>query len=296
MIKRHKASVLCLFYYLVLRRCCILSDLDVILYTLYNYIMVTILFHSTIFGPIHSRRLGASLGINLSPNDGKVCTFDCIYCEAGYNSQGTGTTGLPKRENVKIELENKLKQMRQDNESLDVITFSGNGEPTIHPEFANIINDTIKLRNKYFPNVKISVLSNSTRLDNESVIEALRLVDNNILKLDSAITSTMRLIDQPNTPSFTSEKVIEQIAQFAGQCVIQTMFLRGWHNGNRIDNTTADEVKELIRAYKCISPRQVMIYSIDRKTPEQNLEKVNTEELNQIADIIRNEGINVTVS
>ncbi len=258
--------------------------------------MVTILFHSTIFGPIHSRRLGASLGINLSPNDGKVCTFDCIYCEAGYNSQGTGTTGLPKRENVKIELENKLKQMRQDNESLDVITFSGNGEPTIHPEFANIINDTIKLRNKYFPNVKISVLSNSTRLDNESVIEALRLVDNNILKLDSAITSTMRLIDQPNTPSFTSEKVIEQIAQFAGQCVIQTMFLRGWHNGNHIDNTTADEVKELIRAYKCISPRQVMIYSIDRKTPEQNLEKVNTEELNQIADIIRNEGINVTVS
>lgn len=258
--------------------------------------MVTILFHSTIFGPIHSRRLGTSLGINLSPNDGKVCTFDCIYCEAGYNSQGTGTTGLPKRENVKIELENKLKQMRQDNEPLDVITFSGNGEPTIHPEFANIINDTIELRNKYFPNVKISVLSNSTRLDNESVIEALRLVDNNILKLDSAITSTMRLIDQPNTPSFTSEKVIEQIAKFAGQCVVQTMFLRGWHNGNHIDNTTADEVKELIRAYKCISPRQVMIYSIDRKTPEQNLEKINTAELNQIADIIRNEGINVTVS
>lgn len=258
--------------------------------------MVTILFHSTIFGPIHSRRLGASLGINLSPNDGKVCTFDCIYCEAGYNSQGTGTTGLPKRENVKIELENKLKQMRQDNEPLDVITFSGNGEPTIHPEFANIINDTIELRNKYFPNVKISVLSNSTYLDNESVIEALRLVDNNILKLDSAITSTMRLIDQPNTPSFTSEKVIAQIAQFAGQCVVQTMFLRGWHNGNRIDNTTADEVKELIRAYKCISPRQVMIYSIDRKTPEQNLEKINTAELNQIAEIIRNEGINVTVS
>ncbi len=258
--------------------------------------MVTILFHSTIFGPIHSRRLGSSLGINLSPNDGKVCTFDCIYCEAGYNSQGTGKSGLPKRENIKNELENKLIQMKQNGEPLDVITFSGNGEPTIHPDFANIINDTIELRNKHFPDVKISVLSNSTRLDNKKVVEALRLVDNNILKLDSAITSTMQLVDQPNIQSFTSEKVIAQIAQFAGQCVVQTMFLRGWHNGNRIDNTTEDEIKALIHAYKSISPRQVMIYSIDRKTPEQNLEKVNTEELNQIADIIRNEGINVTVS
>lgn len=258
--------------------------------------MVTILFHSTIFGPIHSRRLGSSLGINLSPNDGKVCTFDCVYCEAGYNSQGTGKSGLPKRENVKNELENKLIQMRQNGESLDVITFSGNGEPTIHPDFADIINDTIELRDKYFPDVKISVLSNSTRLDNKKVVEALRLVDNNILKLDSAITPTMQLIDQPNIQSFTSEKVISQIAQFAGQCVVQTMFLRGWHNGNRIDNTTEDEIKALICAYKSISPRQVMIYSIDRKTPEQNLEKINTEELNKIADIIRNEGINVTVS
>lgn len=258
--------------------------------------MVTILFHSTIFGPIHSRRLGSSLGINLSPKDGKVCTFDCVYCEAGYNSQGTGKSGLPKRENVKNELENKLIQMRQNGESLDVITFSGNGEPTIHPDFADIINDTIELRDKYFPDVKISVLSNSTRLDNKKAVEALRLVDNNILKLDSAITPTMQLIDQPNIQSFTSEKVIAQIAQFSGQCIIQTMFLRGWHNGNRIDNTTEDEIKALICAYKSISPRQVMIYSIDRKTPEQNLEKINTEELNQIADIIRNEGINVTVS
>ncbi len=258
--------------------------------------MVTILFHSTIFGPIHSRRLGSSLGVNLSPNDGKVCTFDCVYCEAGYNSQGTGTTGLPKRENVRKELERKLKQMHQNGEHLDVITFSGNGEPTIHPDFAEIIADTIALRDKYFPQVKISVLSNSTRLDNKDVVNALRLVDNNILKLDSAITSTMRLIDQPNNPAFSSESVIEQIAQFSGQCIVQTMFLRGYHNGNRIDNTTDEEITQLIQAYKRISPRQVMIYSIDRKTPEQNLEKVEKDELNKIADIIRNEGIDVTVS
>ena len=258
--------------------------------------MVTILFHSTIFGPIHSRRLGSSLGVNLSPNDGKVCSFDCVYCEAGYNSQGAGTTGLPRREDVSRELDAKLKSMIEAGEHLDVITFSGNGEPTLHPQFAEIIDDTIALRDKYFPQVKISVLCNSTRLGDESVVAALRKVDNNILKLDSAITSTMRLIDQPASPSFTSEGVIEQIAQFSGQCVVQTMFLRGEHDGKNIDNTTLEEVEALIRAYKRISPRQVMIYSIDRKTPEQKLEKVSREELEAIASQMSREGINVTVS
>ena len=258
--------------------------------------MVTILFHSTIFGPIHSRRLGSSLGVNLSPNDGKVCSFDCVYCEAGYNSQGAGTTGLPRREDVSRELEMKLKSMIEAGEHLDVITFSGNGEPTLHPQFAEIIDDTIALRDKYFPQVKISVLCNSTRLGDESVVAALRKVDNNILKLDSAITSTMRLIDQPASPSFTSEGVIEQIAQFSGQCVVQTMFLRGEHDGKNIDNTTIEEVEALIKAYKRISPRQVMIYSIDRKTPEQKLEKVSHEELEANASQMSREGINVTVS
>lgn len=258
--------------------------------------MVTILFHSTIFGPIHSRRLGSSLGVNLSPNDGKVCSFDCVYCEAGYNSQGAGTTGLPKREDVCRQLEAKLKSMVEAGEHLDVITFSGNGEPTLHPQFAEIIDDTIALRDRYFPQVKISVLCNSTRLGDERVVAALRKVDNNILKLDSAITSTMRLIDQPASPSFTSEGVIEQIAQFSGQCVVQTMFLRGEHAGQKIDNTTPEEIEALIDAYKRISPRQVMIYSIDRKTPEQQLEKVLREELETIASQIIKEGINVTVS
>lgn len=258
--------------------------------------MVTVLFHSTIFGPIRSRRLGVSLGINLSPNDGKVCSFDCVYCEAGYNSQGAGTTGLPGREKVTNELEEKLSTMKQAGEPLDVITFSGNGEPTLHPEFAGIIDDTIALRNRYFPNVKISVLSNSTRLGDEAVVAALRKVDNNILKLDSAIDETMRLIDQPASPSFTCEKVIEQLAQFSGQCVVQTMFLRGTHDGKKIDNTTQEEIEALIKAYKRIAPRQVMIYSIDRKTPEKQLEKVSHEELEAIASQIRAEGINVMVS
>ena len=187
----------------------------------------TVLFHSTIFGPIHSRRLGVSLGVNLSPNDGKVCSFDCLYCEAGFNSQGSGTTGLPPRENVRRDLEKKLKEMSDKGDTLDVITFSGNGEPTLHPDFPGIIDDTMELRDRYFPKAKVSVLSNSTRIFTPSVAEALKRVDNNILKLDSGIEPTMRLIDQPVSKEFTVEKVVEGLKQFHDNAIIQTMILRG---------------------------------------------------------------------
>ncbi|MBD5259388.1 MAG: radical SAM protein [Bacteroides sp.] len=258
--------------------------------------MQTVLFHETIFGPIHSRRLGSSLGVNLSPRDGKVCSFDCLYCEAGFNAQGPGTTGLPSREEVGRLLEEKLLTMKKNGDRLDVITFSGNGEPTMHPDFEGIIEDTIGLRDRYFPDVKISVLSNSTRLGSESVCRALRRVDNNLLKLDSALTPTIRLLDRPVNPDFTAEKVIEQIARFGEQCVVQTMILRGSHNGQPVDNTTDEEVDALIDAYRGIRPRQVMLYSIDRRTPEQALQKVGREELEQIAERIRREGIDVSVS
>lgn len=259
--------------------------------------MQTVLFHDTIFGPIHSRRLGTSLGVNLMPNDGKVCSFDCLYCEAGFNAQGPGKSGLPTREKVKADLEAKLRSMSEGGERLDVITFSGNGEPTLHPDFPGIIDDTIELRDSYFPEVKISVLTNSTRIHDPKVAEALRRVDNNILKLDSAVESTMRLIDRPTSPDFTVEKVVENLRQFAGSGIIQTMILRGEHDGKRVDNTTDAEISALIEAYKAINPRSVMIYSIDRKTPEQRLEKVEMDELRQIADrIARETGITVTTA
>lgn len=258
--------------------------------------MVTILFHSTIFGPIHSRRLGSSLGINLSPDDGKICSFDCVYCEAGYNSQGPGTSGFPSREKVARELEEKLVAMKSAGTPLDVITFSGNGEPTLHPQFEDIIKDTKSLRDKYYPEAKVSVLCNSTRLDREDVCRGLLEADNCILKLDSAITSTMRLIDQPGSPAFTCERLIPQLEKFGSNCIIQTMMLRGEHDGKRIDNTTDEEVNALIAAYKRISPREVMLYSIDRATPESNLIKVEKEELEKIADRMRAAGIIVQVS
>lgn len=245
--------------------------------------MQTVLFHSTVFGPIHSRRLGTSLGINLSPNDGKICSFDCLYCEAGFNAQGPGTTGFPPRSQVSEQLRNRLEAMLEAGERLDVITFSGNGEPTLHPEFAAIIDDTIRLRDRYFPQVKISVLTNSTRLADDRVAEALRRVDNNLLKLDSAVTATMRIIDRPGSPEFTSQRAIELMSRFRGQCIVQTMILRGSYNGTAIDNTTSEEIEALIEAYRTIGPREVMIYSIDRKTPAEQLEKVTHDELAAIA-------------
>ncbi|WP_289756562.1 radical SAM protein [Duncaniella freteri] len=259
--------------------------------------MQTVLFHSTIFGPIHSRRLGVSLGVNLTPDDGKICTFDCLYCEAGFNAQGTGTTGLPPRETVARLLESRLSAMKAADQPLDVITFSGNGEPTVHPDFHNIIDDTLHIRDRYYPDAKVSVLSNSTRIDRREVREALMKVDNNILKLDSAITDTIRLIDRPTLSNFTADKVIGELEKFGKDCIIQTMFLRGEHDGNPIDNTTPWEVTALIEAYRRINPREVMIYSIDRTTPAEHLEKVSHDELNAIARRITSEtGIPVQVA
>lgn len=230
------------------------------------------------------------------PADGKVCTFDCLYCEAGFNAQGPGKAGLPPRDTVKEELEAKLRGMKAAGESLDVITFSGNGEPTLHPDFAAIIDDVIELRDRYYPDVKISVLSNATRIDRPDVAAALRRVDNNILKLDSAIDATIRVLDRPVPAEFSAEKVTGELATFGPQCIVQTMILRGEHDGERVDNTTDKEIDALIAAYRKINPAEVMLYSIDRKTPAEKLQKVERAELEKIADRIRGAGINVQVS
>ncbi len=259
--------------------------------------MQRVLFHETIFGPIHSRRLGTSLGVNLSPTDGKTCTFDCLYCEAGFNAQGPGTSGIPSRETVATLLEQKLKNMRDNGRELDVITFSGNGEPTIHPRFADIVSDTIALRDKYFPNVKISVLTNSTRAHIDNVAAALNAVDNNIVKLDSAFNSTVQLLDRPTSPAFDVEKTIHTLASFNGKCIVQTMFTCGSHCGQHIDNTTDAEIDALIDAYRRIKPSQIMIYSIDRATPEKSLTKIPAEKLREIAArITKATGIPVTTA
>ena len=258
--------------------------------------MQTVLFHSTIFGPIKSRRLGVSLGINLLPNDGKICSFDCLYCEAGFNAQGPGKDGIPTREAVKKGLKRKLEAMQAAGEPLDVITFSGNGEPTVHPLFLDIVKDVMRLRDTYYPEAKVSVLTNSTMVGKPHVAEALKLVDNNIVKLDSALSTTFRLVNRPSSPNVIPEGVIEDLKQFAGQCVVQTMMLRGEWEGHHFDNTTEAEVDALINAYKAIQPREVMLYSIDRKTPAQDLEKITAEELKTIAQRISAAGFKVQIN
>ena len=258
--------------------------------------MSTILFDKIVFGPIHSRRLGVSLGMNLLPIDGKLCSFDCIYCECGLNGERRTHTKLPVREEVKIALEEKLLAMQKEGIAPDVITFAGNGEPTMHPEFEGIIEDTIATRNRYFPNAKIAVLSNSTMLHKEGVFRALNKIEDNILKLDSVLDSRIQQLNVPNSPAFTFERLLEQLCRFNGNLIIQTMFLQGEIDGKSVDNTTEEEIKGWIDALKKIKPKQVMIYTIDRETPLKGLRKVSKEALDAIADRVREEGFDVTVS
>lgn len=254
-----------------------------------------ILFDQLIFGPIHSRRLGLSLGVNLLPIDAKICSFNCIYCECGFNTT-MQESPIPTREQVREALEAKLKEMVAVGQIPDVITFAGNGEPTLHAEFEGIIDDTIALRNKYCPTAKVSVLSNSTKIHKPHIFGALNKVDNNILKFDSAIDRTMKLMDQPVGKHINVAWFIEHLKKFEGRLIIQTMFLRGEVNGETIDNTTADEVEAWLNALDVIRPQQVMMYSLDREAPTQNLQKVTVEELNVIAEKVRERGFDVSVA
>ena len=253
------------------------------------------LFHEIIFGPIHSRRLGLSLGVNLLPVDAKICSFNCIYCECGFNTT-MQESPIPTREQVRETLEAKLQEMVAEGQIPDVITFAGNGEPTLHAEFEGIIDDTIALRNQYCPTAKVSVLSNSTRVHKPHVFSALNKVDNNILKFDSAIDHTMKLMDQPVGKHINVAWFIELLRKFEGRLIIQTMFLRGEVNGETLDNTTNEEVEAWLSALEQIRPQQIMMYSLDREAPTQTLQKVSVEELNRIADKARARGFEVSVA
>lgn len=250
------------------------------------------LFDSIVYGPIRSRRLGVSLGVNLMPTTAKLCTFDCVYCECGWN-QPVSHPQLPTREQVRAALESQLLTLEV---QPDVITFSGNGEPTLHPDFLGIIQDTCALRDQYCPNAKVSVLSNSTQLGRVDVVKALLLVDNRILKLDSAIDATMRLIDKPINDQLTVSKVMEWLSIFDGDFTLQTCFLRGEYEGKIINNTTAKELAAWYQAVDILHPKQVMIYVIDRATPLQTLSKVPADEMEAIAAPLREKGIDVIVS
>jgi wyosine [tRNA(Phe)-imidazoG37] synthetase (radical SAM superfamily) len=258
--------------------------------------MATFLFNEIIFGPVQSRRLGVSLGVNLLPVDMKVCSFDCIYCECGFTPKTNNNHAkLPSRQDVQLKLEQKLTEMAVSRKSPDVITFAGNGEPTLHPQFGGIIDDTIALRNELAPGARIAVLSNATMLHKPAVFDALLKVEDNIQKLDSAFEETVRLLDCPRG-KFSLAKVVDQLIRFKGKVIVQTLFLKGNFKGMPVDNSTDREVDAWLDLIQMISPQQVMIYTIARDTPVDTLEKVTQETLDGIAGRVEKAGFRVQVS
>ncbi len=257
--------------------------------------MSTIIYPSPIFGPVHSRRLGISLGINLLPADGKMCSFNCIYCECGLNEDHRPHLPLPTPAQVSEKLEEKLCQMRQEGQLPDVLTFAGNGEPTCHPQFPEIIGEAIRLRDKYCPQAKVSVLSNSTMIHRPAVHDALMRVDNNILKLDTVNATYINKVDQPNS-AYDVKQIIAHMKEFKGHLIIQTIFLCGSCRGESVDNTSDAFVNPWLEAVKEICPQQVMIYTIDRETPTPGLRKASHEQLDAIRDRVIAVGIPCTAS
>ncbi len=258
--------------------------------------MSTIIYPSPVFGPVKSRRLGVSLGVNLLPGDGKVCTFDCLYCECGFNGDHRPMRKLPTREEVRQALELRLIDMRENGPAPDVLTFAGNGEPTAHPDFAGIIDDTLALRDRYFPQAKVSVLSNATMIHRPEVHDALMRVDNNIQKLDTIDPDYIRRLDRPVSPRYDVQRIIDDLARFEGHVIIQTMFLKGHDAEGDLDNTTEAFVAPWLEAIGRIRPQSVMIYTIDRETPYNDLAKATPAELDAIRDRVIAQGIPCTAS
>ncbi len=260
--------------------------------------MATFLFDKIVFGPVKSRRLGVSLGINLLPVNRKVCNFNCIYCECGWTPEVPDIVkeALPSRKKIYDALDRKLSEMKAGKRTPDVITYAGNGEPTLHPEFPGIIDDSITLRDKYFPDTRIAVLSNSTTINRPEIRKALMKADQNILKLDSALDQTVKVHNQPWVRVNVAE-LIKNLSELKGKLIIQTLFLRGTYNGRVIDNTTPDELSAWLEAIKKIQPSEVMIYTIHRDTPKgSDLRKVPPGDLKRIALMVDSLGIKTRVS
>lgn len=252
------------------------------------------LFDDIIFGPVKSRRLGVSLGVNLLPTDYKFCTFDCIYCECGWSQKATKKIKLPTRKEIQERLESVLIQRKNDAQPIDSITFAGNGEPTLHPDFVGIIDDTIQLRNTYFPNAVITVLSNASLIHNQKIIGALLKVDKNILKLDAGSEGTFQKINQPNG-NLKLAQVVDYLKKFNGKLIVQTLFVQGFNQHSGIDNTSSSEVEAWIELLKEVKPQRVMLYPIERETPENSISKVDALTLNKIAEQVEKAGFKTEV-
>ena len=244
----------------------------------------------TVFGPIHSRRLGSSLGINLLPQKGKICNFDCIYCECGWNRDGLQDKTLPSAADVRNALEDKLRSLRAEGVGIDSITFSGDGEPTLNPEFPQIIDDTLALRGRYYPEAAVSVLSNATRAHIPEVFKALRKVDNPIMKIDAPTAELAARINKP-APGYDPLKVADALRGFGGDFVLQTMFLKS----SNFDSSSPEVLDGWMQIVRDLRPREIMVYTIARPTPQQGLEKFSEEQMRQLVKPLLDEGFNISI-
>ncbi|HPB57084.1 MAG TPA: radical SAM protein [Bacteroidales bacterium] len=253
------------------------------------------LWESIAFGPIRSRRLGSSLGINLLPIVKKICSFDCVYCECGWTLDSSmDTSGFFSLEEVNQAIESKLIQCQQDNIPIDSITFSGNGEPTLHPDFPAIVDNLIRLRDQYYPDAIITCLSNSTQLYRDDVREALMKIENPVLKLDAVTEELYQMINAP-VQDVKVAQIMEWLKLFNGQFVLQTLFFSGKIGGVEFDNAKEPHLSQWIDVVLMLKPRKVMLYSLDRETPAENLTKISTKEMEKIAQVIRDKGIPTSV-
>lgn len=258
--------------------------------------MSTFLFNEVIFGPVKSRRFGVSLGINLLPCDRKVCSFNCVYCECGWTAieNFSAKGGLADPVGMADELEKRLLSMKQQDVLPDSITFAGNGEPTLHPNFLLIMKQTIALRDRYAPKAKVTVLSNASTAHHPDIFEALMLADSHVMKLDAGTEETFRLINQP-AGNINFDKILSNLMLFGGDLIIQTLFVKGTVNGHAIDNTTDSEVDLWLGHLKQINPKLVMIYPIARNTPVENLQVTSRGRLKEIAARVGAFGIETEV-
>ncbi len=249
------------------------------------------LFNNYVFGPVYSRRLGLSLGLNIFPKNKKYCSFNCIYCECGWTNDTINYNEFPQPEKIITELEERLKNIHEN--ELDVITFAGNGEPTLHPQFNQIVDYTISLRNKYFPSKKIALLSNSSTINKIEIIDAIKKIDMPIMKLDVGDETLYKIINQPliQHHNITFNEIIEGLKKLGNTCIIQTIFLRGKINNKYFDNTEQTNLSKWINIIEQINPKQVMIYPIDRRTPLKEIEKIDCKTLNEIGHKIKEKGI-----
>lgn len=255
---------------------------------------MSILFNDLVFGPVNSRRFGVSLGINLLPTDNKLCNFNCVYCECGWTDLRSLQTKFPETNDVLTELERKFILLHNERKHFDAITFAGNGEPTMHPGFSEIIDKTIQLRNQFFPSVKIIVLSNSSLVMNEDIFKSLQKVDLRVMKLDAGSEELYQRIDQPlNKRSLNS--VVEKLKLFNGDLYIQTMFLQGKHNGLTVDNTTEEEVNLWLEKLKQLNPKHIMLYTLDREPPSEQIQKVSKQDLDKICKQVISAGYSAKV-